>query len=94
MKKAKLLGLVSRSYNWDTSLLCFFYVALLTYMMLDSSRDCDKLIANFQPRCRVNISIIVEIQAQHQPDRLKKPRTESVWTDRLGRVPSRLGPIG
>ena len=35
----------------------------------------------------------VEIQAQHRPDRLKKPRTESVWTDRLGRVPSRLGPI-
>ena len=37
---------------------------------------------------------IVEIQAQHRPDRLKKPRTESVGTDRLGRVPSRLGPIG
>ena len=36
----------------------------------------------------------VEIQAQHRPDRLKKPRTESVGTDRLGRVPSRLGPIG
>ena len=34
---------------------------------------------------------IVEIQAQHRPKRLKKPRTESVWTDRLGRVPSRLG---
>ena len=35
----------------------------------------------------------VEIQAQHRPSRLKKPRTESVWTDRLGRVPStdRLG---
>ena len=36
----------------------------------------------------------VEIQAQHRPSRLKKPRTESVGTDRLGRVPSRLGPIG
>ena len=36
----------------------------------------------------------VEIQAQHRPNRLKKPRTESVGTDRLGRVPSRLGPIG
>ena len=36
----------------------------------------------------------VEIQAQRLPDRLKKPRTESVGTDRLGRVPSRLGPIG
>ena len=36
----------------------------------------------------------VEIQSQHRPDRLKKPRTESVGTDRLGRVPSRLGPIG
>mgnify|MGYP006973845420 CR=1 FL=1 len=38
--------------------------------------------------------ITVEIQAQHRPSRLKKPRTESVGTDRLGRVPSRLGPIG
>ena len=36
----------------------------------------------------------VEIQAQHRPDRLKKPRIESVGTDRLGRGPSRLGPIG
>ena len=36
----------------------------------------------------------VEIQAQHWPDRLKKPRTGSVGTDRLGRGPSRLGPIG
>ena len=39
----------------------------------------------------------VEIQAQHRPDRpdrLKKPRTGSVGTDRLGRGPSRLGPIG
>ena len=36
----------------------------------------------------------VEIQAQHRPNRLKKPRTESVGTDQLGRVPSRLGPIG
>ena len=33
----------------------------------------------------------VEIQAQHWPSWLKKPRTESVGTDRLGRVPSRLG---
>ena len=39
-------------------------------------------------------NVPVEIQAQHRPSRLKKPRTESVWTDRLGRVPSRLGPIG
>ena len=36
----------------------------------------------------------VEIQAQHRLSRLKKPRTESIGTDRLGRVPSRLGPIG
>jgi hypothetical protein len=28
----------------------------------------------------------VERQAQHRPDRLKKPRTGSVGTDRLGRV--------
>ena len=28
----------------------------------------------------------VERQAQHQPDRLNKSRTESVGTDRLGRV--------
>ena len=41
----------------------------------------------------VDVVVCVEIQAQHRPDRLKKPRTESVWTDRLGRVPSRLGPI-
>ena len=34
----------------------------------------------------------VEIQAQDRPDRLKKPSTES--TDRLGREPSRLVPIG
>ena len=27
----------------------------------------------------------VERQAQHRPDRLKKPRTRSVGTDRLGR---------
>ena len=27
----------------------------------------------------------VEIQAQHWPDRLKKPSTESVGTDRIGR---------
>ena len=27
----------------------------------------------------------VEIQAQHRPDRLKKPRTKSVGTDRIGR---------
>ena len=27
---------------------------------------------------------IVEIQAQHWPDRLHKPRTGSVWTDQLG----------
>ena len=40
-----------------------------------------------------DIQVNVEIQAQHRPDRLKKPRTESVGTDRLGRVPSRLGPI-
>ena len=30
----------------------------------------------------------VEIQAQHRPSRLRKPRTESVGTDRWGRVPS------
>ena len=42
----------------------------------------------------LEMSVTVEIQAQHRPDRLKKPRTESVGTDRLGRVPSRLGPIG
>ena len=29
---------------------------------------------------------IVERQAQHRPDRLKKPRTGSVGTNRLGRV--------
>ena len=29
--------------------------------------------------------LFVEIQAQHRPDRLKKPRTESVGTDRIGR---------
>ena len=28
----------------------------------------------------------VERQAQHRPDRLKKPRTKSVWTDWLGRM--------
>ena len=28
----------------------------------------------------------VEIQAQHWPDWLCKPRTGSVWTDRLGRI--------
>ena len=28
----------------------------------------------------------VERQAQHRPDRLKKPRTGSVRTDRLGRM--------
>ena len=28
---------------------------------------------------------LVEIQAQHRPDRLRKPRTESVGTDRIGR---------
>ena len=28
----------------------------------------------------------VEIQAQHWPDRLRKPRTGLVWTDRLGRI--------
>ena len=38
----------------------------------------------------VNVGIFfakcpVEIQAQHRPDRLKKPRTESVGTDRIGR---------
>ena len=27
----------------------------------------------------------VEIQAQHRPDRLKKPRSESVGTDPIGR---------
>ena len=27
----------------------------------------------------------VEVQAQHWPDRLHKPRTGLVWTDRLGR---------
>ena len=30
--------------------------------------------------------VYVERQAQHRPDRLKKPRTGSVGTDRLGRV--------
>ena len=34
------------------------------------------------------VKAIVEIQAQHRPSRLKKPRTESVGTDRLGRVPN------
>ena len=29
---------------------------------------------------------IVKRQAQHRPDRLKKPRTESVGTDRWGQV--------
>ena len=32
------------------------------------------------------VFIHVEIQAQHRPDRLKKPRTESVGTDRWGQV--------
>ena len=41
--------------------------------------------------CRWVYKVNVEIQAQHRPSRLNKPRTESVWTDRLGRVPSRLG---
>ena len=36
-------------------------------------------------------TISVEIQAQHRPDRLKKPRTGSVGTDRLGREPDQLG---
>ena len=42
-------------------------------------------------RKSLNLSLrgSVEIQAQHRPDRLKKPRT-----DRLGREPSLLGPIG
>ena len=39
-------------------------------------------------------SRIVERQAQHRSDRLKKPRTKSVGTDRLGRGPDRLGLIG
>ena len=30
--------------------------------------------------------VSVEIQAQHWLDRLCKPRTGSVWTDRLGRT--------
>ena len=46
------------------------------------------------PATKFGQSEHVEIQAQHRPDRLKKPRTELVGTDRLGRVPSRLGPIG
>ena len=41
--------------------------------------------------CVSFMSTTVEIQPQHRPSRLKKPRTESVGTDRLGRVPSRLG---
>ena len=32
-----------------------------------------------------NLKSIVEIQAQHRPDRLKKPRTGSVGTDRIRR---------
>ena len=49
-------------------------------------QTCEGLLDSFEQS--------VEIQAQHRPDRLKNPRTESVGTDRLGRVPSRLGPIG
>ena len=33
----------------------------------------------------ITLGKTVEIQAQHRPDRLKKPRTESVGTDRTGR---------
>ena len=33
-----------------------------------------------------NCLVNVEIQAQHWPDRLCKPSTGSVWTDRLGRI--------
>ena len=57
----------------------------------DESKDkegCRKFIADHIKDCD---KVLVEIQAQHRPKRLKKPRTESVWTDRLGRVPSRLG---
>ena len=35
----------------------------------------------------------VERQAQHRPDRLKKPRTRSVGTDRLGRVRRKAGSV-
>ena len=48
----------------------------------------------FEQSACILMEYTVEIQAQHRPDRLNKPRTESVGTDRLGRVPSRLGPIG
>ena len=37
------------------------------------------------PHSAFSSSLAVEIQAQHRPDRLKKPRTGSVGTDRLGR---------
>ena len=47
-----------------------------------------------QPGISSPCRITVERQAQRRPDRLKKPRTGSVGTDRLGRGPDRLGPIG
>ena len=39
-------------------------------------------------RKSLNLSLrgSVEIQAQHWPDRLCKPRTGSVWIDQLGRT--------
>ena len=44
--------------------------------------------------CWDTSSTSAESAEEAEDRRLKKPRTESVGTDRWGRVPSRLGPIG
>ena len=43
------------------------------------------VIRKIRKSLKLSLRGSVEIQAQHQPDRLKKPRTESVGTDPIGR---------
>ena len=45
-----------------------------------------KVECGLKKNLKLSLRESVEIQAQHWPDRLHKPRTGSVWTDRLGRI--------
>ena len=70
----------------------FMCIMLITPNMMSTFRYLPSSFTFLLIHCPC--MLFVERQAQHRPDRLKKPRTGSVGTDRLGRGPSRLGPIG
>ena len=73
----------NKEVNWIIYCLCVNAYRWWISMALFASILVKQTLGS--PHSAFSSSLAVEIQAQHRPDRLKKPRTGSVGTDRLGR---------